>query len=233
MSNNNISSHNKKEILVLYGSQTGNSEAAAIQISNAIPDKFKSDGYSSRHMQLDDFLEYEKCKWSPIVIIVTSSYGVGQAPLGAYRFREFCDAINEDDGSKKFLSGLKYALLGLGDSKYTTFFQNPTKVDEALRKAGATRIGEVGKADASGPQLEIIDAWIGKLWNVLKQECDQELSLPQEAIDQSWNLCVKLFPHFAPTNQNSSHQNLMMAALFAIIIYLSVTIIMQKLPNDS
>ena len=31
-------------------------------------------------MQLDDFLELERAPWTRLVVIITSSYGVGQAP---------------------------------------------------------------------------------------------------------------------------------------------------------
>ena len=66
-----------EEILVLYGSQTGSSEEAAIQISDGIPSKLSCDEkkITSRHMQLDDFIQREDCKWPRLVVIVSSSYG--------------------------------------------------------------------------------------------------------------------------------------------------------------
>ena len=95
-----------EEILVLYGSQTGNSELAAEQICAAIPTKLlqqqqfgseekkkKKKCCTARLMHLDDFLELECGRWTRLVIIVCSSYGVGQAPIGARKFREFCDEI--------------------------------------------------------------------------------------------------------------------------------------------
>merc|ERR1719232_201125 len=131
-----------EEILVLYGSQTGNSEGAAQEIASLVPSRLKSppaDGASgdgtpcsARCMQLDDFLEAERANWPRLVVIVCSSYGVGHAPLGAQKFREACDAILERGGGDRFLEGVKFALLGLGDSHYTTFFQNPTTINDAL-----------------------------------------------------------------------------------------------------
>lgn len=165
-----------EEILVLYGSQTGNSEHAAIEISDQIEGKLSTETkkYSSRHMQLDDFLEIEDAKWTRNVIIVTSSYGVGQAPLGCYRFRAFCDAILEEkEKNSKLLDGIHFAMLGLGDSRYTTFFQNPTAINEAMLSAGAIRIGELGKADAKGKdenkQDKVILRWTENIWDPLKE----------------------------------------------------------------
>lgn len=170
-----------EEILVLYGSQTGNSEQAAIDISSQISEKLssKSKTYTSRHMQLDDFLEIEKAQWTRNVIIVTSSYGVGQAPLGCYRFRAFCDFISQQPKQcSKLLDGIHFALLGLGDSGYTTFFRNPTVINEALLSAGAIRVGDVGKADASGKgdnsQDKVIKRWIDGIWDPLKEVLNEQ-----------------------------------------------------------
>ena len=113
------------EILILYGSQTGNSESAAHEIADQFPTKLapmvKND-VKPTVMTLDDFLETHHAPWTPIIIIVCSSYGVGQAPLGARRFREVCDALLErksENTYAKLLNGVRYFLLGLGDSHYT------------------------------------------------------------------------------------------------------------------
>ena len=111
-----------EEILVLFGSQTGNSEAAAHEICSAIPTRLSlaSSRLTSRVMQLDDFLEVEEAGWTRLVVIVCSSYGVGQAPIGARKFREFCDEIlkrqeEKEKVSTPSLGGVTFALLGLGD----------------------------------------------------------------------------------------------------------------------
>jgi len=186
MTSNNQSSSSSsstpEEILVLYGSQTGNSQQAAEQIAASIPLKLliNTAPCSARCMHLDDFLEVERAKWTRLAVIVCSSYGVGQAPLGARKFREVCDAIlerrNKDDSNSnnnKFLEGVSFALLGLGDSHYTTFFQNPTAINAALTSAGATRVGELGKADASGTghmeQSKVIDRWINAIYEDLSK----------------------------------------------------------------
>lgn len=125
-----------EKVYVLYGSQTGNSEQAAQDFCSAIVDRLSSGRIQDFtqtpdhisivpvHMQLDDFLELERAKWTRLVVIFVSSYGVGQAPLGAWRFRELCDAWIDDKASHFPLKGLRFALCGLGDSKYTTFFRS-------------------------------------------------------------------------------------------------------------
>ncbi|EED87489.1 hypothetical protein THAPSDRAFT_264925, partial [Thalassiosira pseudonana CCMP1335] len=153
--------------LVLYGTQTGNSEAAAEEITSSLSSQLSKLPFkvTPKLLTLDDFLELRHGEWTRVVVIVCSSYGVGQAPLGARKFREWCDEV-------KFLSGVKFALCGLGDSHYTTYFRNPTVIEEALTTLGAVRVGKLGKADASGTddmeQSKVIDRWIGDLWGVLE-----------------------------------------------------------------
>mmetsp|Transcript_11597 Transcript_11597/g.17742 ORF Transcript_11597/g.17742 Transcript_11597/m.17742 type:complete len:250 (-) Transcript_11597:133-882(-) len=218
-----MASSSSEEVLVLYGSQTGNSEAAAEQLSSLLPSKLSTSDNSrtltSRCMHLDDFLELEQAKWTRLVIIVCSSYGVGQAPIGARKFREVCDTIlerfgsdNDDttnDGKHKMLSGVNYALLGLGDSHYTTFFRNPTTFENALSTVGATRVGELGKADASGTgdmeQSKVIERWIDSIWKDLQPVIDKPMTEEEglklkKAHEQTWKLCLELYKEWKQTN---------------------------------
>lgn len=101
---------------------------------------------------------------------------MGQAPLGSWKFLEICDLILEKGNTyENHLSGIKYSLLGLGDSKFTTYFLNPTALDSALSKAGAERLGPLGKADASGEgnrvQSKAIEDWCTGIIRDLKRVC--------------------------------------------------------------
>lgn len=232
-------------VYVLFASQTGNSEQAARDICDQIPEKLSPQqiqkltaaaGISSskanvtittKSMQLDDFLEIEHAPWTRLVILCLSSYGVGQAPLGGYRFREFCDALIERDDSKEglLLEGVTFALLGLGDSKYTTFFQNPTKTNEALVKAGAKRVGEIGKADHSGDQIGAIEKWIGGIWKELAKVVVEEPTSKErlkEAQNATIDLCREINPDFMPEKDNPRYSVsvfIFMALMGAILAY--------------
>ena len=172
-----------EKIYVLFGSQTGNSEEAAVAFAEELPAQLSPEklrkltgtkDHITRqpvHLQLDDFLEIHKADWTRLVVIFVSSYGVGQAPLGCYRFRDLMDAWKErKEGA--LLKGVKFALCGLGDSSYTTYFQNPTVLNEVLLQVGAKRIGEVGQADAQlngtdKSQANVIAKWKEDLWKPL------------------------------------------------------------------
>ncbi len=230
-------------------------------------------------MHLDDFLEIEKAHWTRIVIIVTSSYGVGQAPIGARKFRDVCDEIlnrYDDDGgaasskdatkggdggesgsdnyraqnnkNPRFLEGVQFALLGLGDSHYTTFFKNPTTIHRALTLAGATLVGEIGKADASGTgnmeQSKVIDRWIESIWGELAKAVNvvesaritttnhenievlaKKSNLLEQAQKETWELCLELFPEWRKKNTMSNYYASMMAKLYIPLLGILVALL--------
>lgn len=242
----------KKKIWILFASQTGNSEQAARQIAEQLPSavtvKHKNqrgddndDGWYGQVMQLDDFLQFESAPWTPIVIMCLSSYGAGQAPMGGYRFRELCDYIvenhdSDDKPQNRLLQGMKFALLGLGDSKYTTFFDNPTKTLHAMDLAGATLIGSVGKADASNQQLETIEAWIANLWKPLSEALqaidddynnDNEESVQERLLEWqtgTCQICAKINPDFKlPSASSSATANrIMMYLALALPLFMAI-----------
>jgi len=245
-----------EEILVLYGSQTGNSESAAEQIQNLVPFRLLHPApCRARCMQLDDFLEFENAKWTRLVIIVCSSYGVGQAPLGARKFRECCDAILEEEQKqqhsnennsdkntdkekeKKFLKGVSFALLGLGDSHYTTFFQNPTAIHDAMTAVGATRVGELGKADASGTgemdQSKVIERWIEGIWDDLAKIIATERSPNQQdmegASEATMALCFKLFPEWKAASGSASAYYYGVVALGGVMLSMAAYLFLTRI----
>lgn len=136
-------------------------------------------------MGLDDFLDERegKCRWTRLVVIVASSYGAGGAPMNARKFRRMCDGWIYDykkkekkengsggeEGKKmvKFLDGVHFAMLGLGDKYYKTYMMNPMAIQEALEAVGATLVGERGEADADPGeerQLEQMQQWMDGMW---------------------------------------------------------------------
>lgn len=238
MANNHDDSQQRTEpILVLYGSQTGNSEQAAKDMCDQMITRLSPSELSKLtnnndknitnvlvkpiHMQLDDFLELHHCQWTRLFVIVVSSYGTGQAPLGSYRFRELCDALLKSrnktndtiqpdglEGSSKTLadsvslSGTYYAMCGLGDSKYPTFFNNPTVIDDGLRHAGSKRVGALGKADASGKdenqQSLVIERWMNDSWKELANVIVNQPVISNEALvimqKSTLELCTSINP---------------------------------------
>mmetsp|Transcript_18896 Transcript_18896/g.21651 ORF Transcript_18896/g.21651 Transcript_18896/m.21651 type:complete len:238 (-) Transcript_18896:181-894(-) len=227
----------RKKVLVLFASQTGNSQHAANQIAEQLPSHLP--GYEAHTLSLDDFLEVENGAWSQFVLICLSSYGVGQAPMGGYSFREFCDYI-VDHKCKESLIGLKFALLGLGDSMYTTFFDNPAITNEAMELAGASRITSIGKADASVNQLESIEEWIGNLWKPLKEIVEEAPALTEDQLKElqmnTLKICEDAISGFENPLSSTKKSKKMLVTFFIgmpIFVALGAVVIYLLIQSDS
>lgn len=170
----------EETILVLYGSQRGTGEQIATDIHQQIPDKL-GDNVTSKLLELDDWLLDPKP--ARLMIIVVSSFGMGGAPMNARKFRKLCDQWITEPPADPILEGVSFALLGLGDSSYKTYQENPKKTLEAMVLAGATLIGERGEADSSSEEQPIqIQDWIDGLWAHLKEVLKEDETLEEEVL---------------------------------------------------
>ncbi|WP_022924673.1 cytochrome P450 [Serinicoccus marinus] len=79
-------------------------------------------------------------------LLICSTYGDGEVPTSARPFHASLQSGSTD------LHGLRYAVFGMGDRSYTrTYSRGSELLDEALTASGATRFGQYGRHDASGP----------------------------------------------------------------------------------
>lgn len=136
-----------EDVYILYGSQSGSTEKEAVAFSEEMMTELSSDSIeklvdassssSSKEnasvcvkptvMKLDDFLELHRGKWPRLVVIFVSSYGAGEAPTGAKKFRQMCDALvqryehnHKIQSSTLPLRGIHYALCGFGQFSFKT-----------------------------------------------------------------------------------------------------------------
>ena len=129
-----------RPIAILFGSESGNAEAAAGQVR----DFLSKAGHDSRVIDMQDF-EGEKLIDEPLVLIVTSTYGNGDPPFNAMDLHDYIDRDDVD------LRGLRFAVCALGDSTYTYFARCGREFDEFLEARGAKRITE--RVDVDGHEL--------------------------------------------------------------------------------
>jgi len=209
-----------EHVFVLYGSQTGNAEQAAEDFSKKIQAKFTPKYFKDLDLDpvsvettcisLDDFLEYRHAAFTKTIVIFVSSYGVGQAPMGSQKFRVFAEELmtqtESGKSSKTLLKGLNYAVCGLGDSNYTTYLDNPTTIDNALKDAGGTQLIEMGKADAQeigeNSQENTILKWKEELWIPLaKAVASSEKVDLKEMQKGAIPILVKADPEYTPPKE--------------------------------
>ncbi len=124
--------------VILYGTETGTGELVADSIADVLAADHDPSIYDMTDFAVEDLDSND------FVIVVCSTYGEGELPTGAL---PFADAL---DSQKPELTGLRFAVFGLGDTVYgDTFNRGGEIIAEMLTKLGAAQVGEHGRHDLS------------------------------------------------------------------------------------
>jgi sulfite reductase (NADPH) flavoprotein alpha-component len=126
-----------KPITILYGTETGNSEYCAKEVAEVL----KGQGLKSRIFDMDDYTHADLPD-EHLLIVVTSTYGNGDPPANAY------DLIEHLNVDKPDLSGMRFAVCGLGDSCFQLFSQCGKDFDRLLEELGGVRVVKRVDCDA-------------------------------------------------------------------------------------
>eukprot|EP00915_Cephaloidophora_sp_WS-2016_P009509 GHVH01013595.1.p1 GENE.GHVH01013595.1~~GHVH01013595.1.p1 ORF type:complete len:1813 (+),score=257.55 GHVH01013595.1:123-5561(+) len=138
---------------VLYGSETGNAEEVAARLSRNLKTReLNVKCQSFAEVELDDIKSMKQ------VIIFVSTAGQGEIPGAAIPAHEELKACT-DTGA---LSGVQYAVFGLGDSTYLYFNEAAKLYDCAFEKLGAIRMLETGAGDDQ--HEEKYETVLGEWW---------------------------------------------------------------------
>ncbi|KAL0562835.1 hypothetical protein V5O48_019243, partial [Marasmius crinis-equi] len=151
---------------LLYGSNTGTSEAFAQRVGN---DAARY-GFAARLGTMDS--STGQLPTDGPVVIFTASYE-GQPADNASRFVDWLSSLQGDE-----LKGVKYAVFGSGNSDWvTTYHRVPRLCDEVLEKRGGTRLVERGEGDSGKAEFfELFDEFVEGLWGRLTKEYQTLLS---------------------------------------------------------
>jgi sulfite reductase (NADPH) flavoprotein alpha-component len=135
---------------------TGNAE----ELANDLAERLQGVGMST---EVADAGEYDvtNLKNETKLAIVISTWGEGDPPDDA---EEFCYDLY--DGKAGELPNVQFSVCSLGDSSYDDFCGCGRKVEEALMKAGATKI--IDRADLDVDFEDGYEAWADKLAATLK-----------------------------------------------------------------
>ena len=177
--NNNIREKNDSETLIniLFGTQTGNSESVAEDLSNFA----LSNGFKTQINALDD-IEMNNLSKMKNVAIITSTYGQGEMPDNA---QLFWNALSSNTAPQ--LNNMNYSVLALGDTGYEEFCHAGKLLDTRLEQLGAKRI--IKRIDCDVDFEDLAEKWINSV--VPKFNPDKKLDVVNkdktESIVKSWS----------------------------------------------
>ena len=144
------------EIKILFGSETGTAEEYAFDIETAL----QTNGFKCSVSDMDDY-EKSELESEHLVVIVTSTYGNGEAPYNAEELHSWLDSEEID------LSSISFAVCALGDSGYPNFAQAGKDFDKFLEEKGAERI--VARTELDAVFDEPVEPFIEKLLDWLSE----------------------------------------------------------------
>ncbi|MCT8137635.1 assimilatory sulfite reductase (NADPH) flavoprotein subunit [Anaerobacillus sp. CMMVII] len=151
----------KKEVTILYGSQTGNSQGLAKKAGKFL----EENGIEVTVSSMSEFKPTNLKKIQNLLLIV-STHGEGVPPDNALTFHEF---LHSKRAPK--LEDLHYSVLALGDSSYEFFCQTGKEFDARLEELGATRLYKRIDCDLDyeGPAGEWLEGVLGSVAETQKR----------------------------------------------------------------
>ncbi|MFC9931384.1 bifunctional cytochrome P450/NADPH--P450 reductase [Streptomyces sp. NPDC127190] len=154
--------------LFLHGSNYGTCRDFAAQLA----DEAAAVGCTTEVAALDDYAD--GLPTDRPVVITAASYN-GRPTDDATAFAAWLDGTPD-------LTGVSYAVLGVGDRNWAaTYQQVPTRVDARLAELGATRLTERAAADASGDLTGAVREFTARLRTaLLKEYGDPDATAPAD-----------------------------------------------------
>ncbi|TCN27068.1 assimilatory sulfite reductase (NADPH) flavoprotein subunit [Mesobacillus foraminis] len=157
-----------KEVTILFGSQTGNSQGLAKNAAKTL----EAQGYQVTLSSMSDF-KPNNLKKVKNLLIIASTHGEGEPPDNALSFHEFLHGRRAPK-----LDDLNFSVLALGDSSYEFFCQTGKDFDKKLEELGGTRLYPRFDCDLDydEPAAEWLQGVIGSLNEGQGGSAAQELS---------------------------------------------------------
>ncbi len=146
-----------KELTVIFGTETGNAEDLADDIS----DMAKAHGLEAKVINMED-VEVDELSSCGRLIISVSTWGEGEQPDNA---QDLYDAVEgSDDGS---MSGVNFAVLALGDTAFELFCESGKEWDKIMEQKGGTRVND--RIDCDTDYYDYVEDWIESTLTIMKE----------------------------------------------------------------
>lgn len=148
----------------------GTSLGTARDIAEELAARATSLDFDTRCVPLDDLANdlANDLPETGILVVVTATYN-GYAPDSARAFEALLDEQDLDNIERP---GLRFAVLGCGNSQWVNYQAFPKRMDEALAGTGAHRLLERGAADGNGDFEGAVEDWLSDFWQTLGESGD-------------------------------------------------------------
>jgi len=143
-----------KNITVLYGTESGNSEMLAEKVTKSA----KKHGHKAKLVNMADIAAKELAGTETLFVLI-STWGDGEPPETAETF------YNELMQGGIDLKGTDFSVCALGDTSYEKFCQTGSDIDSQLEKLGANRIAD--RVDCDVDFDETFAKWETSIWENL------------------------------------------------------------------
>ncbi|MDH5858268.1 sulfite reductase flavoprotein subunit alpha [Lampropedia aestuarii] len=146
-------SANAQRLHIAYGSESGNAQTLAQRLAQ----QPLWQGQVDPAIELNA-LSLTAWQQGDLLVIISSSFGDGEPPANAAFF--LAQVLQSDD-----LTGLRYALFGLGDTGYPQFCGFTKQLDAALQARGAQAV--IPRVDADTDYEDFFTQWtagLEQLW---------------------------------------------------------------------
>ncbi len=157
------------EWLVLWASQTGNSE----ELAQACAQRLDAAGQRTRLRAMDE-AGLDDLRAASSVLLVTSTFGDGDPPDNAASFWQALQGAQD-----QALAQSRYSVLALGDSNYDQFCGFGRKLDERLSELGAERL--LPRLECEQDTQHSVESWLTTLCAALSGSAAPADALPAAA----------------------------------------------------